>query len=88
MAGSCGSEGVDIAAEVEKLAADLKESFGDRVELKYVDADKEGLADYPVMQRVLQMGYPYPVTLVNGQPKFAGGVQAGEIKSSIKELLA
>ena len=87
VAGSCGSE-VDIVAEVEKLAVDLKESFGDMVELKYVDADKEGLDNYPVMHKVLQMGYPYPITLFNGEPKFAGGVMAVEIKSSIKELLA
>ena len=78
---------MDIEAEVVKLAEELKESFGDLVELKYVDADKEGLDNYPIMQKVLQMGYPYPVTLLNGEPKFAGGVIAGDIKNSIEELL-
>ena len=72
---------------MEKLAEELKVTFGDKVELKYVDADKEGLDNYPIMQKVLQMGYPYPVTLLNGEPKFAGGVIAGDIKNSIEELL-
>ncbi|MDD2620375.1 MAG: hypothetical protein PHC92_06875 [Syntrophomonadaceae bacterium] len=55
--------------------------------MKYVDADKEGLGNYAIINRVLQMGYPYPITLINGEPKFAGGIMEAEIKNNVDEVL-
>jgi hypothetical protein len=49
--------------------------------------EKTSLKDYPVVNQVLQMGYPYPITLINGEPKFAGGIMLPEIKSIINELV-
>jgi disulfide oxidoreductase YuzD len=72
---------------VNEMATDLKTKFGDQVDVKYVDVDKEGLGNYPIMDRVLQMGYPYPITLINGEPKFAGGIMIAEVKQSIEELV-
>lgn len=69
------------------MAVELNHQFGDQVEVKYVDIDKVGLDNYPVMSRVLQMGYPYPITLINGEPKFAGGIMAAEVKQNIDELI-
>lgn len=69
------------------MSGELTASFGDKVEVKFVDVDKEGLDKYPVIGRVLQMGYPYPITLINGQPKFAGGILSDDIKTSINEML-
>lgn len=69
------------------MAKELKLQFGDQVEVKYVDVDKEGLDHYPVMSRVLQMGYPYPITLINGEPKFAGGIMTTEVIQSIEQSL-
>ncbi len=70
-----------------KMTDELKKVYGDKVEVKYVDVDKVGLDNYPVMNQVLQMGYPYPVTLINGQPKFAGGIMVNEVKELIEEAL-
>lgn len=70
-----------------EMARDLIKQYGDQVEIKYVDVDKEGLLKYPIMNRVLQMGYPYPITLINGEPKFAGGLMISEVKEIIDELL-
>ena len=70
-----------------EMSNDLKKQFGDQVEVKYIDIDKEGLDKYPIMNRVLQMGYPYPITLINGQPKFAGGIMISEVKQTIEEAL-
>jgi len=72
-AASCGTT-MDYAELTAKMSEDLKQTYGDKVEVKYIDVDQAGLADYPVMNQVLQMGYPYPITLINGQPKFAGGI--------------
>ena len=70
-----------------EMANDLRKQFGDQVEIKYIDVDKEGLDKYPIMNRVLQMGYPYPITLINGEPKFAGGIMISEVKQTIEETL-
>jgi len=70
-----------------EMAGQLKEAYGDQIEVKYVDVDKEGLENYPIMNKVLQMGYPYPITLINGDPKFAGGIMLSEVKESIAELI-
>jgi len=78
---------MDYAELTAKMSEDLKQTYGDKVEVKYIDVDQAGLADYPVMNQVLQMGYPYPITLINGQPKFAGGIMTQEVKQVIDEAL-
>ncbi|MDD4803159.1 MAG: hypothetical protein PHF24_09510 [Syntrophomonas sp.] len=69
------------------MKEELTKIYGDKVNVKYVDVDQVGLDSYPIMKQVLQMGYPYPVTLINGQPKFAGGIMVKEIKEIIDETL-
>jgi len=71
----------------DKLADELQSAYGSNVVVKYVNADTAGLGEYPLVNRVLQMGYPYPITVINGEPKFAGGIMAPDIKNSIDELL-
>jgi len=78
---------MDFADLTSQMTDELKKVYGDKVEVKYVDVDKVGLDNYPIMNQVLQMGYPYPVTLINGQPKFAGGIMTTEIKQLIDETL-
>ena len=85
-AASCGTT-TDYEDMYKEMATELKKQFGDQVEVKYVDVDKEGLDNYPIMSKVLQMGYPYPITLINGEPKFAGGIMTSEVKQSIEESL-
>jgi disulfide oxidoreductase YuzD len=82
----CGSAR-DIPAETNKLADELS-SYGDKVEVKYVNVDKEGSDNYPNLDRILQMGYPYPITIINGEPKFAGGIMADEVKKIIDGIMS
>jgi len=79
---------MDFADLTTKMTDELKQVYGDKVEVKYVDVDQVGLDNYPVMKQVLQMGYPYPVTLINGQPKFAGGIMTTEVKQLIEETIS
>lgn len=72
---------------INEMANDFKKEYGDQVQVKYVDVEKDGLDKYPIMNRVLQMGYPYPITLINGEPKFAGGIMISEVKQIIEESL-
>jgi|GEM_PF-300186 len=85
-AASCATP-LDFADLTHQMMGELKEVYGDKVEVKYVDVDEVGLDNYPVMKQVLQMGYPYPVTLINGQPKFAGGIMVTEVKQFIDDTL-
>jgi len=85
-ASSCGTP-LDFADLTQQMTEELKKAYGDKVEVKYVDVDQIGLENYPVMKQVLQMGYPYPVTLINGQPKFAGGIMLTEVKQLIDDTL-
>ena len=77
----------EIKKEIENLTKKLGEKFGDKVEMKYVDIDEAGLEDYPVMNKIMQMGYPFPITLINGEPRFAGGIMDTEIENSVEAIL-
>jgi hypothetical protein len=83
---SCGST-LDYGELTAQMTKDLKDVYGEQVEVKYVDVDQVGLDNYPIMNQVLMMGYPYPITLINGQPKFAGGIMTPEVKQLIEETL-
>jgi disulfide oxidoreductase YuzD len=72
----------------DKLAQELSKAYQDRVAVKYVDVDKEGLDKYPLMNKVLRMGYSYPITIINGRPRFAGAIMSAEIKKCIEEIIA
>lgn len=85
-AGSCGST-TNYEEVTKQMAEDFAKLYDKKVEVKYVDVDKEGLDKYPIMTRVLQMGYSYPVVFVDGQPRFAGAIMIPEIKSIIDEVL-
>jgi len=87
-AGCCGTTPEAEMSEItDRLSEELRGSFGDRVEVKLINADEIGLSQYPLVSRVLQMGYPYPITLINGEPKFAGGIMTADIITSIEELM-
>ncbi len=84
---SCGTANGSFEEETTKLAEELKKLYGDDVTVKYINVDVMGIESYPIMDRVLAMGYPYPITLINGEPKFAGAVMVDEIKGAIEEEL-
>ncbi|MEA1959763.1 MAG: hypothetical protein U9N81_00450 [Bacillota bacterium] len=84
--GGCDSNNTNYEDATLLLKEDLNKDFGDTVEVIYVDVDKTGLDKYPIMDKVLSMGYPYPITLINGEPKFAGAIMIEEVKNVIKEL--
>lgn len=65
----------------------MRNTYGKKVEVKYVDTDKTGFDDYPLIRRVLQVGYTFPITLINGEPKFAGGIMEREINKIVGELI-
>lgn len=83
----CASPIFPMEYVVAQLADDLKADFGQRVEVTYVDTDVVELADYPHVAAALERGYPIPVIVINGEPKFAGGINLPEIKRLLTDLL-
>jgi hypothetical protein len=84
--GSCGSIDVNYNDATNLLAEALEKAFGDTVSVRYVNVDETGIDQYPILNKVLTMGYPYPITLINGAPKFAGAIMNDEIKAAIEEI--
>lgn len=85
-ASSCGPT-TDFSEEIEELSVKLAGKFGDKVVIKHVNLDEVGFETYPIMAKVMQMGYPFPITLINGEPRFAGGIMETEIEDSIQTIL-
>lgn len=71
---------------VDRLAGELNTSYGDKVEVKYIDTDQSGLAEYPMILKVAEAGYPFPITSINGQPRFAGAINLDSIKKLLEEM--
>lgn len=65
----------------------LKESYGEKIEVNYIDTEKTGFKDYSLIARVIQMGYPFPIIAINGQPKFAGTIDVGQIREILGEMI-
>lgn len=72
------------AAEVLEKA--LTEKFGDMVSFRYVDAFSEEVMDFPDVVKVMNQ-YRFPLTLLNGEPRFHGGLSLEKISGAITELL-
>lgn len=85
--GSCstGSSGPELEKEANRLASELKEQYGDKVDVKYVDTDQVGLSGYPMVFRVVQAGYSFPIVAVNGKPRLAGGIDFASVREILEE---
>lgn len=68
------------------LAEELNEIYGDSVKVKFIKVDISGLDEYPTVREALSAGYKYPITLINGVPRFEGGIMIYEIKKIIAEM--
>lgn len=73
----------DAAEMLEKA---LIEKFGDQVGFRYVDALSEEIMDFPEVVKVTNQ-YRLPLTLLNGQPRFHGGLSFEKIAGAVAELL-
>ena len=73
----------DAAGVLEKA---LTEKFGDMVSFRFVDAFSEEVMDFPDVVKVMNQ-YRFPLTLLNGEPRFHGGLSLEKISGAITELL-
>jgi disulfide oxidoreductase YuzD len=80
---SCGCTScapADAKAEYEAMKEVLLERFGEEtLSLEYIDTGGVNLAEFPEVEKVVLAGYPFPITFVNGNPRWAGGITIDSI---------
>jgi disulfide oxidoreductase YuzD len=69
------------------LGKELRQSYGEKVEVKYIDTDQTGLKPYPSVAKVIKKGYSFPVVAVDGEPRMAGGIDTKAIRAILDEHL-
>lgn len=59
----------------------------DKVKIKFIDAIRDNIDDYPVALNLLKNKYALPLVMINGIPKFYGGLPYEEIYTEIEKCL-
>jgi glutaredoxin len=70
---------------VATMAGELRQSFGAKVEVKYIDTDLDGLEAYPAVARVINTGCSFPIIFINGEPRLAGCIDIEAIRTMLAE---
>ncbi|NLU49691.1 MAG: hypothetical protein GXX09_04680 [Syntrophomonadaceae bacterium] len=70
------------------LAKELSETYGEKVEVKYVDTREKGLRAFPLIARLTEMGYPFPIIAIDGKPRLAGAIDVEQIRAILDEGVA
>ncbi|WP_034631287.1 hypothetical protein [Desulfotruncus alcoholivorax] len=71
--------------EAAELGDKLKFALGDRVETSFIDVSTSEIKNYPEIEKILPK-VRLPLTVINGQPRFHGGLGVDMIVDAIKEL--
>ena len=72
--------------EAKGLKTYLKGKFGNVVKLTYVDVASDEMKDYPDIPSVLS-NIQLPLIVLNGEPRFYGGISAAMIEKALREIL-
>lgn len=84
---SCGCGHAHSMREAsELLEKRLAEKFGEAVSFRYVDVFSEEIMDFPGVVRIMNQ-FKLPLTLLNGEPRFHGGLAFEKIAGAVSELL-
>ena len=73
--------------QAEDLKNILEEKFGNGVQFSYVDVQSEEMKGYPGILKILG-NIRLPLTVLNDEPRFHGGLSMDMIEKAIGELLA
>ncbi len=71
--------------EAEELGSTLKGDFGDDVSTKFVDVSTDEVNQYPNIVSILGR-VRLPLTVINNEPRFHGGISAEVITNALKEM--
>ena len=65
----------------------MSEKFGDDVKFAYVDVKSDEMKNYPDISAILSK-VNLPLVVLNGRPKFHGGITVSRIEKAVNEILA
>jgi hypothetical protein len=71
----------------ENLGSSLSEKFGEAVKFAYVDVQSEEMKNYPDIAAILSK-VNLPLIVVDGKPRFHGGITLSKVEKLVNELLA
>lgn len=63
----------------------MEAKYGDKVTLGFVDILKDNLDEYPQVKEIMGRFNP-PLTVINGEPRFHGGLSVEMISEVIDEI--
>lgn len=70
--------------EAAELGVELAQSFGSDVNFKFVDVTTSEMQNYPQISSLLNR-VRLPLTVINGEPRFHGGLSIEMISEAIKQ---
>ena len=73
--------------EAAELGQTLEEKFGEKVTVKFIDTTSDEFADYPEIKEILNR-VRLPLTVINGAPRFHGGLAQDMIEDAVESLMA
>lgn len=71
----------------ENLGNSLSEKFGEAVKFAYVDVKSDEMKNYPDIAAILSK-VNLPLIVINGKPRFHGGITLIKVEKLVNELLA
>lgn len=86
--GNCGPVQT-IGEQYEELIEYLEEkNLSDKLNIKFVEINRENLKEYTEINKLLEAGYYLPLTSINGSFRFDGFILNELIYDEIKKSLA
>lgn len=73
--------------EAQELSQTLMAKYGDKLQFTFVDVSTDEIKSYPKVMEILNR-VRLPLTVVNGEPRFHGGLAADMISDAIDNTLA
>ena len=83
-AGGCAP--VDTKQQYEEAKKFLADKYADLVEIKYTDTSDLSIDDFPEVAQIIQRGYEYPITFINGEARLASRVSIDALEEIIEDL--
>ena len=84
----CGEEYVSTKQEGGELPEALEAAYPGRISVEYVDlllSPEERLSD--AGRLLTSQQYPSPVVVIDGEPRFAGGIQIKRILTEVEKII-
>lgn len=73
--------------DAEDLGVTLKAKFGDKVAVTFIDVISDEFENYPDIKEILEK-VRLPLTVINGKPRFHGGLAPDMITDAVEGLIA